>query len=469
MMGTEDTFQKKSLPSKTAQSPQIKIAPPGPKSVAALEKLNTVVGRGNYMGLYGVCLAKGNGSYIEDLDGNKYLDCITGAASNNLGYDYPQIARAYYETALTIPHTSFSYSPTLYPLELADHLIRITPGNHPKKVLLGLSGSKSCEDALEVIWQYTQKPKIIKFQHAYHGATWLSKSASGFDPPRSKDFCDSNFLTYPYPVNAQLQDEVIRQLETDLPKGDVGGVLIEPILTDAGILLPCPGFFESLREILDRYGVLLAVDETQSGMGRTGKWWAIDHEKVTPDLVIIGKALASGYAPISALVGKAELIDSLETGKQIGTFLGHPPSAAAANATIKLIEDTNLLGHVEKVGKRLFEELQEVVAQYPEILTEVRGRGLLLGLEIDIVKNTQACKIFAMRCVEKGVYFGYYGVNQEVLRIAPPLTITDEDAEIIVSTIREVATELSGGFLPKATVEKAHQFAIGLVMCQQEK
>lgn len=303
------------------QRPKIKISPPGPISLAALEKLKNVIGRGNYMGLYGICFAKSCGVWIEDLDGNIYLDCLTGAASNNLGYSYRQVPNAYYETAKSVPHTSFSYSPTLYPIELAENLIRITPGAHPKKVLLGLCGSKSCEDALEVIWNYTKKKKIIKFQGCYHGATWLSKTASGFNPMHSKQLYNSNFLNFPYPFNIQLKDEVLRSLETELSYGNVGGVLIEPILADAGVLLPCAGFFQSLCELLDKYGVLLAVDEIQSGMGRTGKWWAVEHEKVIPDLVIIGKSLASGYAPISALVGNAEIIDSIETGRQIGTFM----------------------------------------------------------------------------------------------------------------------------------------------------
>ncbi|MCP4353703.1 MAG: aminotransferase class III-fold pyridoxal phosphate-dependent enzyme [Desulfobacterales bacterium] len=447
------------------QKPHIKISPPGPKSLAALEKLKNAVGRGNYMGLYGICIAGSCGVCIEDLDGNIYLDCLTGAASNNLGYNH-QIASAYYETAKLIPHTSFSYSPTLYPIELADNLIRITPGTHPKKVLLSLCGSKSCEDALEVIWKYTEKKKIIKFQGAYHGATWLSKTASGFNPACSKELYDSNFLTFPYPFTVQLKDEVLRRLETELSHGNVGGVLIEPVLADAGILLPCAGFFQSLCELLDKCGVLLAVDEIQSGMGRTGKWWAVEHEKIIPDLVIIGKSLASGYAPISALVGNAEVIDSIETGRQIGTFIGHPPSAAAALETIRIIEESDILHHAEKTGNKLFNKLKQLAGEFPGILTEVRGRGLLLGLEIDVSKDKNACKIFATRCVEKGVYFGYYGVKQNVLRIAPPLTVSEQDVDVIVSTIQEVAAETKSGCIPNSTVYKANKFAIGLLMFQ---
>ena len=444
--------------------PQIKISPPGPKSLDLLNSMNNVIGRGNYMGLYGICIAKGFQAYIEDMDGNIYLDCMTGAAANNLGYNFMQILDAYYETARTISHTSFSYSPTQYPVELADSLIRITPGTNKKKVLLGLCGSKSCEDAVEVIWKYTNKKKIIKFQNAYHGATWLTKFISGFTFQNNINMNDSCIINLPYPATKQIKEKVLHQIEFELSHNDIGGVLIESIMADAGIIQPYPEFFSSLYSMLHEHGALLAVDEIQCGMGRTGKWWGIEHENIEPDLIISGKALAAGYCPISALIGKADIIDSIESGKQIGTFIGHPSSSAAAIETIKLIEKNDLLNNAEKKGQNLFTKLQQLTEQFPEILIRVRGRGLLLGLEINVSENNQACKIFATRCVEKGVYFGYLGQNQEVLRIAPPLIINNHEVDIIADTIKEVAIEMRNGLIPENTIKKANKYAIGLVI-----
>ena len=445
------------------QKVKIKVAPPGPNSLAALQRLEHSIGQGNYMGLYGLFFGGSNGVYLEDLDGNIYLDCLTGAASNNMGYSYHQIPDRYNQTAKAISHTSFSYSPTIHAVELAEHLIRITPGTHPKKVFLGLSGSNSIEDAIEVVWKYTKKKNIIRFQSAYHGATWLTKCASGFNPPNSKEFTSEYFYTYPFPTTQKLNDVVLEQLETALLQKNVGGVLIEPILADAGVYFPYKGFMAAVDRLLKKYGGLLIVDEIQCGMGRTGKWWSIEHEEIVPDLLVVGKGLAAGYAPISALVGKAEAIDSIGLGKQIGTFIGHPPSAAAAIETIKLIEEANLITQVESKGKKLIDQLKGLTNEFPDVLIEVRGRGLLIGLEVNILTNKDACRIFAARCMEKGLYLGYYGVKQEVLRIAPPYVIADHDMEIIISTIRETAKEMQADLIPKATIEKVNQFAIGLM------
>jgi 4-aminobutyrate aminotransferase-like enzyme len=349
---------------------------------------------------------------------------------------------------------------------MAENLIRITPGDFPKKALIGLCGSKSCEDAIEVIWKYTRKNTIIVFEHAYHGATWLTKTISGFNPPKAEEFFPLYFFSVSYPTTPQQRDEVLILIEKEIAKGAIGGVFIEPILADAGVYIPCEGFIPALSELLKKYGVILAADETQSGMGRTGKWWCIEHERVIPDMIIIGKSLAGGYAPISALVGRADIIDSIDTGKQIGTFIGHPPSSAAALETIRLIEEQNLIRNADMIGKIILNRLKELVEQFPDILVGARGRGLLIGLEISIAGNRQACKVFAYRCLEKGIYFGYYGIYQHVLRIAPPLTITIRDAEIITDVIREVAIEFSTGAIPKSTIEKVDKYSIGLVIIE---
>lgn len=446
------------------KQPQIKVSPPGPKSLSLIKSMKNVIGQGNYMGLYGVCISKSQGSYIEDVDGNIYLDCMSGAASNNLGYNFHQIPNIYHKVAKTISHTSFSYSPTKYPVELAENLVRITPGNHDKKALLGLCGSKSCEDAIEIIWKYTNRKKIIKFKNAYHGATWLTKSVSGFVPENSNDFNASCFVNLPYPTSEQTKDYVLKQVKLEMSQNNIGGVLIEPILADAGIVQPCPGFFSSLYDMLQQNKALLAVDEIQSGMGRTGKWWCIEHENIVPDLIITGKALGAGYCPISALVGKAEIIDSIEAGKQIGTFIGHPPSSAAAIETIKVIEENDLVNNAGTKGKKLLTGLHNLTKQFPKILLKARGRGLLIGLEINVSDDKQACKIFATRCAEKGIYFGYLGISQEVLRIAPPLTINDYEINIIINTIKEVAMEMKSNSIPDATIKKANKYAIGLVI-----
>lgn len=444
--------------------PRVRVSPPGPCSIAALDRLHSTIGRGNYMGLYGITIAGCQDLFLTDVDGNVYLDCISGAASTNIGYDCHSVAEAYYETSLAFPHTCFSYSPSPVVTALADTLFRITPGDFSKKVVFSLSGSRAFENALEVMWQYTGRRKIIVFEHAYHGATWLAQWVSGFRGDQLEEFYHQMFCPLPYPGSPSSSQRSLAAMEEMLATGDVAGVVIEPIQGDAGVVCPPESFFTSLAALLKKHKVVLAVDEIQNGMGRTGRWWSIEHYGVVPDLIIMGKALAGGYAPVSALVGRAGIIDSMEPGKQIGTFIGHPPSSAAALETIRVIEENGLLDQVTIMGDHLVQGLGEIQQRFPSLIKAVRGKGLLLGLEIDTENDENLGKYFAMGCVEKGLYIGFYGVRQNVLRISPPLTIQMGEGEFIIKTIREVAREFLQTGVPDRIREKVGRFAIGLTM-----
>ena len=441
----------------------VKVSPPGPKSRELLARMKKVIGRSNYFGLYGITIVGGEGAYIIDLDGNVYLDCLAAASCNLLGYSYHQVADVYCQVAKTLQNSCFPYSPNPKAIELAEHLIRITPGEYPKKVLLGLSGSDSCDGAIQAMRKYTRKFALIKFKNDYHGSTGFSQAASGFRTLNVGIFSPSpNFITMNYPVTLQQRDKVLKKIERTLVKGQVGAVMAESIQGDAGIHVPYSGFFPRLRELLERYNALLIIDEVQSGMGRTGKWWAIEHEDVVPDILVTAKGLSAGYAPISALVGREEVIDALAPAQHLFTYTGHPPSAAVASKVIQLIEENNIIANAARVGAKILEGLKQVKDAFPQVVTEVRGRGLMIGVEINLSNNKLAGKLFATRCVEKGVYLGYFGVNQEVLRIEPPLILSDEEADLAIDTIYEVAEEMSKNQIPQTTIDKVHQYAIGL-------
>ena len=440
----------------------VKVSPPGPKSRELLARMKKVIGRSNYFGLYGITIVGGEGAYIVDLDGHVYLDCLAAASCNLLGNSYPQIADVYCQVAKTLQNSCFTYSPNPKAVELAEHLIRITPGEYPKKVLFGLSGSDSCDGAIKAMRKYTRKFALIKFKNDYHGSTGFSQAASGFRTLNEGILApSSNFITMDYPVTRQQQEQVLEKIEQILVQGQVGGVMAESIQGDAGIHVPVPGFFPRLRELLDRYNALLIIDEVQSGMGRTGKWWAIEHEDVVPDILVTAKGLSAGYAPISALVGREEVIDALAPAQHVFTYTGHPPSAAVASKVIQLIEENNIIANAATVGTKILEGLKKVKDAFPQVVTEVRGKGLMIGVEINISQNKLAGKLFATRCVEKGVYVGYFGVNQEVIRIEPPLILSDEEAELVINTISEVAEEMSTNQIPQTTIDKVHQYAIG--------
>lgn len=441
----------------------VKVPPPGPRSLALLERTKRAIGRTNYAGLYSICLAGGDGVHVQDLDGNVYLDCLAAASSNVLGYGRDEVARAYYEEASRIQHTCLVYSANEPCVRLAEALNRLMPADFPRKTILGLSGSDANEGAIEAARKYTGRSGIISFRRAYHGSNGLSQAASGYPAVNAGIYPaeDLNFIKTDFPVTVEDRDRTLRNIESVLAFGKVGAVMAECLQGDAGNLLPAEGFFPRLREMLGAYGVLLICDEVQSGMGRTGRWWSYMHEGIVPDMMVSAKGLTGGYAPVSTLTGRAEVLDSLEAVQHVFTYSGHPPSAAVACKTIEIIERDGLIANAQRVGDRLLAGLKDMEAKYPDVVVEARGRGLQIGVEIDISKNRYAGKIFAYRCVEKGLYPGYFGDKQKVLRMHPPLTLPEAQADVIIGTCHEVADEMHRGLIPAETEQKVQRYAQG--------
>ena len=445
------------------QAIRVEASPPGPKSLSILKRMQQVIGRTNYVGLYGIALSGGDGAYVTDVDGNVYLDCLAGATTNVLGYGHDEIAQTYCRVATDLQNSCFPYSPNVHAVELAEQLLRIVPGAAAKKVLLGLSGSDSVGGAIEAMRRYTGRRAIIKFDSAYHGSTGLSQQASGFRALNEGIYPPSpDFISVSFPVTEQQHEHVLARIKTLLASGEVGGIIVEPIQGDAGVLVPYQGFFRHLSELLAQHRALLIVDEIQSGMGRTGKWWAIEHEGVVPDILVTAKGLSGGYAPISALIGRSEVLDALGPAQHTFTYTGHPPSAAVAAKVLSIIQEKGIIANASRVGDRLLRNLEIIQRRFPKTIVEARGRGLMIGLEIDVSKDPAACKVFATRCVEKGLYVGYFGDAQQVVRIEPPLILTEAQADLVAAVIQDVATEISTGHIPSTTQEKVRRFAVGL-------
>ena len=444
----------------------MKVFPPGPKSQAMLSRLDNAIGRTNYTGLYGIVLdvyQGGDGPYMTDLDENVYLDCLAAASVNVLGYGRKDIAAKLGAIAGSTQNSGFIYSPNVPAIELAETLINVTPGKQAKRVLLGLSGSDSNGGALEAVRKFTGKQSVIHFKNAWHGSTGLSQCASVFGDTNKGIYPPSpKFLSVDFPTTQKKAEEALHTIQKYLDTGLVGGMIVEIIQGDAGILMPPAGFFPALHKKLQEYGAILIADEVQSGMGRTGKWWACEHEGIVPDLLVAGKGLGGGFAPISAVIGRQDVLDALEPGQQIFTFTGHPICASAASLVIDSIQNNGLVQHAKDVGSKLKRALKDLQKVYHKIIVDVRGRGLMLGVEINIESDEIAGIVFATRCVEKGIYVGFFGVNKEVVRIEPPLTIDQEEVDIIVIKFTEVAEEMRTGKIPKETVENAKKYAIGL-------
>ncbi len=440
----------------------VTVSPPGPRSLALIEDVKKYVGRSNYTGLYGIGLKNGDGVYIEDMDGNVYIDCLTAASSTVLGYSQNEIARAYYDAALDIQQTEFGYSPNEQGVELAKRLVGIIPGDFPKKVLMGLSGSDSNCGAIEAARKFTGRMGIISFNFAYHGSTGLSQAASGFSSLNegSYDLNDPNFVRVPFPVTKEKAKRVLKSIESILSFGRTAAVMVEIIQGDGGTLLAPEGFFRQLHRLLKEHGVLLIDDEVQSGMGRTGKWCACEYEGIEPDIVVLGKGLSAGYAPVSAIVGREEVIDALVPCAHSFTYTAHRASAAAAAKVIDVIKEKNLIANARTIGARLLKGLKEA-EKYPDVVVEARGRGCMIGMEINISKDPLASKIFAYRCVEKGIYFGYIGDRQRVIRVLPPIVLNESECDAIIGVARETAEEMHNNKIPQSTIEKVKRYSLG--------
>ena len=366
-----------------------------------------------------VVLHRGEGAYLWDINGKKYLDFTGNYGVCILGYSHPEIIRAIKSQAekLTACHGSF-YNETR--AMFLEKLVKIAPKGL-NKAFLGNSGAEAVECAIKIARKYTGKPEVIAMMGGYHGktmgalsATWKEKYRGPFEP------LVPSFKHVPR-YNIQKVKEAITE--------KTAAVIVEPIQGESGIVVPPRDFLPSLRDLCDKTEVLLIMDEVQTGMGRTGKMFACEHWETIPDILCIAKSIAGGL-PLGATLTTEEIASKLEVGEHTSTFGGNPVACAAAAATIDVILRENLLAHVEKVGKFFLERLKELQSKH-RIVREARGLGLMLGLELRIdVLNV------ILEAIQRGVLLLDAGRN--VLRFLPPFIITEKEVDEVVMVLDEI-------------------------------
>jgi len=400
--------------------PVIATAIPGPRSRALATRLGAVESRNV------ICVdpeppifwERASGSNVWDVDGNRFVDLTAAFGVSNVGHAHPGVSRAIAEQAGRLMHGLGDAHPSVVRLELLEALVRLFPGGVPARAILGSSGSDAVEMALETAILATGAPGIVAFEGAYHGlslgardATWRPMFREPFEARLPGLTAFARF--------GEARDVLRAARDCGAP---VGAVLVEPIQGRGGERIPPEGFLSELRLICDTEGWLLIADEVYTGFGRTGRWFACDHEGVIPDLLCVAKGLASGM-PISACLGRAEIMDAwpISDGEALGTqtFLGHPPSCAAALASIAALEAEKLIEHSAELGSAALERLRECCDQRPEI-RDVRGRGLLMAVEVDSAERAdRAC----VRALESGLIVLPSGDDGRVISICPPLCI----------------------------------------------
>ncbi len=452
--------------------PKLVVAPPGPKAKELVEREKRVISQGLGVKLFPVVPERGYGALIEDVDGNVFIDFLAGAAAASTGYAHPKLVKEVQEQVAKIQHSMIGYTYSKRAIEVAEILAEKAPIENPK-VLFGLSGSDSIDLLMKVARFATRKPWIVAFIGAYHGQTYGATSVAAFQSSQKRGFSPlvPNVVWIPYPNpyrnpwridGYEEPDELINAFLDYLenyvfahvvPPDEVGILLAEPIQGDAGIVVPPDNFFKELKKVLDEYGILLAMDEVQTGIGRTGRWFASEHFKVEPDFISFGKGVASGMG-LSGVIGKADLME-MTSGSALLTPAANPVISAAAYATLKIIEEENLLENALKVGNFIKKRLLEMKESY-DVIGDVRGKGLMIGAEI-VKPNTKipdpdlTGKI-CWRAFELGLILPSYGMFGNVIRITPPLVITKEIAEKGLEIMEQALKDALAGKVKHKTV-----------------
>ncbi len=432
---------------------------PGEKSAELLRLRNEYVPKGVFQ-IAPIFISKGKAALTEDVDGNEYIDFTAGISVLNIGHCNDEVISAIREQLDKHVHTCFHVLMYESYVKLAKRLAEITPGDFPKQVLLTNSGAEAVENAVKVARRYTGRHGIIAFEHAFHGRTTLAMGLTsqvkyykyGFGPfdPSIQHFPYAYSYRAPYDTtDADYGKDCVRRIEdsfkTYTPAEEIAAIIVEPILGEGGYIVPPVEFLKALRRICDDYGILLIADEIQSGMGRTGKMWAIEHFDVVPDILLAAKSLGGGLV-LSATVGRRDIMDSVDIGGLGGTFGGNPLSCVAALKTIEVIEQDKLLDRAVELGRLAKGRLEGMKEKY-DIIGDVRGLGSAIGVEF--VKDRETKEPAAKetgeilrKCHAHGLIIMSCGVLHNVIRIMPPLVIKEDELEkgldILGEAIKEV-------------------------------
>jgi 4-aminobutyrate aminotransferase/(S)-3-amino-2-methylpropionate transaminase len=406
-------------------------------------------------------IVRAEGAVLTDEDGHEFIDLTGGLGCLNVGYSHPDVVRAIQEQAARFTHTDFAVSPYSVYVRLAERLTHLAPGPSPKKVAFFSSGAEAIENAVKVARAATGRPAILAFEGAFHGRTYMAMTLTSKVLPYKKDFGpfvpEVYRVSYPNPYRwetgpARCAQEALDAIEqafvTTVQADRVAAIVVEPVLGEGGFVVPPPEFLPGLRDLCDRHGIALVVDEVQTGVGRTGRFFAAEHAGIEPDLLTLGKSIAAGM-PLSALIGKASLFDLLPENSLGGTSVGNPVCCAAALAVLDVIERQRLVERALIIGQRLRERFLSWQARYP-LVGDVRGLGAMMAIELVKDRTSKApAPEDTRRIIEgamtRGVLLARAGVYDNVIRILTPLVIAEAQLDYALDRIEEALREVSGG------------------------
>jgi 4-aminobutyrate aminotransferase len=442
-------------------APEIRTPLPGPKAKAIIERDRRRVST-SYTRTYPFVMARGEGAVVEDVDGNRFLDCAAGIAVNSTGHSHPEVVKAIIEQAQKFLHmsgTDFYYEPQV---RLAEEVADIVPIRGEVRTFFGNSGTEAIEAAIKLARYYTKRPNLIAFFGSFHGRSLgaLSLTSSkamqrrGFGPFMPGVYHAPYADCYRCPVGRQPEScaaECLDFLENQIfvhlvSPEEVAAIVVEPIQGEGGYVVPPPQFLQRLAAIAKQYGMLFVADEVQSGMGRTGRMFACEHFGLEPDVIAVAKGIASGL-PLGITAARAEIM-AWPPGAHASTFGGNPVSCAAALATIRLLRD-ELVKNAAAVGDHLMAGLRALQQKHP-LIGDVRGKGLMIGVELVRDRQTKERAVeerdaLVEATFRRGVLI--LGAGKNAVRFAPPLVLTKAQADSVLRIFDEALADVEKGAL----------------------
>jgi len=443
-----------------AKNAKILTEIPGEKSRKLKGIAERYVASGSMYSMFPIIASEAKGAIIKDVDGNSYIDFYAGVGASNLGHCHPKVVEAAKAQTEKLIHTCFGsvmYEPLI---RLAEKLSVITPGEFPKATGFANSGSEAVEMAIKISRAYTKRPAIMCFDYAYHGKTLLTTSLDGTVRPLKIGYgpfvpeiyrfpfayCYRCSFGLSYPECSMQCLKFIKQgfLTTVAPE-QVAALLVEPVIGEGGYIFPPKEFLPGLQEICQKHGIVFVLDEVQSGFGRTGKMFACEHWGVEPDLIVMSKSLSNGF-PVSAVTGRKEIMDA--AGILGGTFVGHPVACAAALAVLDIFEEEKILEKAQKKAEIMKSRLEKMQEKTP-LIGDLRGIGTAWAIELVRDRKTkepatEQTKGVLGECLKNGLIAIKAGVYGNVIRIIPPLVITEEQLNEGFDILEEALIKISG-------------------------
>jgi len=433
---------------------------PGSYSKVLQKRYEEAVPTGIYH-LTPLYVKKASGAIITDVDGNQFIDFAGGIGMQNVGHCHPKVVRAVQEQAKSFIHPCFHVTPYENYIALAEKINEKIPGTSKKKTMFANSGAEAIENAVKIARKVTGRSKVISFERGFHGRTLMTMSLSTKENPYKAGFgpfvSDMHILSYPYYYRAaegvsseEVDSQVIYQFEKFLEEVSpekVAAIVMEPVQGEGGFIVPSILFVKRIREICDQYGILMIMDEVQTGFGRTGKWFATEHFNIEPDIIALSKSIAGGL-PLSAIVGRAEFMDVPGRGQIGGTFAGSPLSCAAGLAVFEIMEEENLVERAQQIGNRIMSHLHAMQLKY-EVIGDVRGIGAMVAMELVTDRITkEPAKELTVQLIDEfwknGLISIGAGIFDNVLRFLPPLVISNEEIDKGFEIINQSFKKLCG-------------------------